>query len=1199
MYGYRNRKKIILKKIALVLLMIAPIIGIAFICNNVVARYSGSLKQDLTFIAYPNNAYNYYIYDNAGARTGAYDSANSITETFTVRATTQQTIYQIKLPVTEEGYYRLSFMVDFLKNGATSKDLACSTNSAKSIGCRVVHEEDYPFGKSSSILTLSSTDSVASTDGIRVTHSAKPLWQADDHYIWKTLAPSLAERVNLTYKVTSSDVDHGYVIWAWTFYGLVASTKYTITLTEIDSTKLDIIDSDKPYLDFTKMQYVNNTINPDSCSVYGYTRNAPGKGTYVTEASNDSLTMQVAPLYAAWNSSSDYKETNISNLAGEGYSGADGTAYENLIGLNIPLKNVEYDKNYKVTFDFSIARQGTTDTDTGALNEEDVLYDSSYSRFFWNLESDNVARTLHFQSYLHSGAVSGRQISTHTSGRGQIALKNATYSPHEVTRFDEFRQLTNGTSSNDFVYNSGTAINSLTNNPSGAKNIKFFNSVRHTEVNGQNELYWLTFYNTTFTFNISSTLNSSKNLNLDDLYWVWGIDAIRPGKWYRLKIENVRVEEVEQYGSNVNWNGIKVAGTQVTKFNYYNQETQTEETYLRGANGTGQNYQALQGTTRSNGTTTPGIPMASVNTYGPIYDASSDIVAVGAKDTSGKTVKGDNDYKVHIDGYCVVKGGVDRYVWSADYGETWHDMIIETPLGEADITTLAYAERRVDQAQRATIDTQKYYARYPSYFNDTLIDESVDADGYRLEAKDHTNDYVDFVKADGVNSVFTGFRMYADISQYAGVWDLDIIFAAVPKTNSKARCELLRITNLNVGTLYRSMIYDVASDIEVTTTYGTYGDSATPKNLNAIDDFTSSNTWADACYREPFKEMKGIAYGVGPSGAQGYALLTNPKSIKSITPLMTGMPIKSTIKIKGWNICAGGTEGYYWSVDEGLTWQPCQGSPATSTSTNTTLVNQAIWWMNNRTLTSEDVVNAIFSGDATALSIDLSAYEGKVVNVVVAAKPVSNAQYCPIAKINSVAVYGDRIFYTRPREITIGGISVSDITQFNSLKFNDASSGHISAQSYSIFEPYNVDLYATRKLTSYSVEVDNGDLVSINGFLMCKGGVKEYKYTVDGGKTWTSIWQRTYDSNGNIVKDFAGPNDGICKAGALISLDFDNSEYANSNFSTAHGATKTLDFNLNTSFTENTECPLLVVAVADDGNDSLIPIIHVDITVIV
>ena len=224
--------------------------------------------------------------------------------------------------------------------------------------------------------------------------------------------------------------------------------------------------------------------------------------------------------------------------------------------------------------------------------------------------------------------------------------------------------------------------------------------------------------------------------------------------------------------------------------------------------------------------------------------------------------------------------------------------------------------------------------------------------------------------------------MYADISQYANVWDLDVIFAAVPNTNANARCEILRITNLNQGTMYRAMIYDVSSDIQVTSEYGTYESSATPKNLNAMDDYTSANTWADACFNKPFNEMKGIAYGVGPSNAQGYALLTNPKCIKDMMPLISGIPVKSELRIKGWNICAGGTEGYYWSIDDGLTWQPCIGSPATSTAGNTTLSSQAIWWMNNRTLTSDDVVNAIFSGNSTALTIDLSKYEGKVVNVV-------------------------------------------------------------------------------------------------------------------------------------------------------------------------------------------------------------------------
>ena len=859
MYWYKNRKKLILKKIALVVLMLVPIIGIAFVCNNVVARYTGSLKQNLTFIAYPNNAYNYYIYDKNGGRTGSYNNANSITETFTTHQetssdlyATSKTIYQIKLPATEEGYYQLSFMVDFLKSGAADSDLITVTRAQRAVGCQVVHDKDYPFGKSTSRLTLTTVDDSEKTNGTQLEYSSKPLWQADDNYIWKTLAPSMAERVDLTYKVNADDVSKGYVIWAWELFGLTHNTQYTITLTEISIAEITELKTDDPHLDFTNTQYVNNTINQDGNSTYGYTRNAPAKGTYVTSATTNSMTMQVAPLYADWD-----KEGNA------GYIGSDGNQYENLIGLNIPIKNVEYDKSYKVSFDFSIARQGKEDVDASTLNINDVLYaggsDSQtageYRSLFWDFSDNNNQRTLHFQSYLHSGAVSGRTINAHNAAREQIELKNATFSPHEVTRFDEFKQLTGGSASSELYYSSATKINSLTTSNSTANNIKFFNAVRHSETNGQNLIHWYTFYNTTFTFNISSEHNQGKNLKLDDLYWVWGIDALYPGRWFRIKIDNVRMEEVEQYGSNVNKNGIRIAGTTVTDFNYYG-EGQTEETYLRGANGTGQNFQALQGTTLGNGVVSPGINMASINTYGPIYDAGEHIVAVGAYDTQGNSVRGTNDYKIYLDGYCVVKGGVDKYVWSADGGKTWYDMVIEIPLEDADINTLAYAERRVDQAQNPTYDTQPYHARNPSYYDETLITESIGVDGYRVDAKNGTNDYVDFLKTDASNAMFTGFRMYADISPYASSWDLDIIIAAVPKKNSKARCELIRLTNVNQGHSYRAMINDVVSDVEVIKNPGTYGGES--KYMNAIKGFKEgTTTWEQSTYKYAYSRMSG------------------------------------------------------------------------------------------------------------------------------------------------------------------------------------------------------------------------------------------------------------------------------------------------------------------------------------------------------
>ena len=1178
MYRYKNSKKIIFKKIVLIFLMMLPIVGIAFVCNNVVARYSGSLKQNLTFIAYPNNAYNFYIYDNSGGRTGAYNSASSITQDITIRSTPKETIYQIKLPASEEGYYQLSFMVDFLKNGSADTTLDMISTGLGTVGCKVVHEDQYPFGKTASTLTMTSTDSTVSTNGIRVSHASHPLWEADDNYMWKTLAPSLAERVDLTYKVTSDDVDNGYVIWAWEFLGLVAQTKYTITLTEIDIIQLDKLDSDRPHFNFTQTQYVNNTINASAYSAtYGYTRNAPAKGTYVTSATTDSMTMQVAPLYADWDTSSD-----------QGLIGGDDSQYENLVGLNIPLKNIEYDTSYKVSFDFSIARQGNVELDANALAADDVLYSSAYQNFFWTLSPSNNARTVHFQSYLHSGAVSGRAVDDHLNGRAQITLDDVRYPNHEVTRYDEFRQLTNGTSSNDFYFNSGITINSLTNSSTEANNIRFFNAVRHEETNGQNQIYWYTFYNTTFTFNISSTANASKNLNLDDLYWVWGIDSLYPGRWFRIKIDNARIEEVEQYGSNINRNGIRIAGARVSDFNYYNTSTQTEETYLRGANGTGQNYQALQGTTRRDGSKTPDIAMTSINTYGPIYDASDHVMAVGAYDSSGKSVRGINDYKIYLDGYCVVKGGVDKYVWSADGGKTWYDMVVETPLGEADIETLAYAERRVDQAQRATFDTKQYYARYPSYFDSTQIDESIGADGYRIDAKDNTNDYVDFVQSDAENSVFTGFRIYADISKYAQVWDLDVIFAAVPKTNSNARCELIRITNLNQGHSYRSLIQDISSDIQVASEYGIYGDSATTKYLNATYNYASgTTTWAQACYAQPFNKMRGIAYGVGATVAHGYSSLTNPKSIKAMMPLMSGVAIKGRVRIKGWNICDGGTEGYYWSIDNGITWNLCSGSALTSTTSDTNLSNQAKWWMNNKTLTSNDVINSLFLDDSSALTIDLSEYEGKVVNVIVAAKPIGNAQFCPVAKINSVAIQGDRIFYTRIAKVKIDGTEVLGIVGYDQLNMNTTI---LKDGSYSSFEPYNVDLFAARKITDYAVDVTSGTSISLDGFILCKGGVKNYQYTLDGGETWTAI------SMGDVTKgtQIANAAESILHAAALVDIDLDASAGVNGNFRSPEAS---LTFNLPT-FSESKKYDLLLVAVANDGNETMYPVLHMDINVI-
>ena len=1151
-------------------------IFLAFLTTN--SKYYKIANENLNLIAYSNKPYSYYLYDANGASTGYYGDANTVSQQFKVRATPAQTIYQIKIPVSEVGYYSLGFIVDFVKPGAgqSSSDLILNSQMTKAVGCQVVHS-----AQAQKALTLMSTSSSVEFSTSK-RHSAQALYSSDDRYQWKTLAPSLAEDVSLTFKATDSDVDTGFVLWSWEFTALAANTEYILNLTNINIEKIVELDSSNtdPYFNFAQTSYVNNVIYPNTSNTVssgssiaghptaGFTRHAAGKGTFVTNATANSLTMQVAPLYAAWDNDKDMPMV-----------GTDGTNYQNYVGINIPLKNIEYDTNYKVAFDFSIARQGTVETDASATAEADVLYDSNYDNFFHDFVSTNTNRTLTFQSYIHSGKVSGRLMDDHTStrGRSQITMANKSYPAHEVTRFDELRKYkATSTSYKDYQFNSKVAINNLGNEK--GSNANMHNAVRHTEVNGQNTIYWYTFFNSSFTFNISSSKNSG--LNLNDLYWVWAIDALYPSRYFRVKIENVRLEKVMQYGADIPMNGIKINGKQVTNFNKIGNETTPygPENFLRGSSGTGQNYQAL-----AYGT---GISMAAINTFDPIYDAGS--VAF--------TSDSANDYKIELDGYCVVDGGVEKYVWSPDLGKTWHDMVVQTPLTAVDKATMELAERKVDQSQIPfTVDGKSRGSQHDS----TRITESVDANGYHTQTNDTTKignytydfDHIDFEVADTINSDFSGFKLYADISAYKNVWDMEIIFAAVPVDHADMKCEILRITNVNPKHKYRSKVNQIKSDIVVVKDYTNYAPTLTnepdttteTKQLNAVNDGSTygNSYWPTASYVDPFTVFYGKNASGTTVGEAGYYYGSNPNSIDRTRTLFSGIPIKNKLTVDGWVISTGGTDSYWYSVDDGKNWkQVTEGTITDGSETNTTYINECSAWLNT-TVTAAYLVNGRFN-----LVIDLSEHTGKLINVIVASKPKWKDSLCPIAKVDNVSVCGDHLYYSRYNSVSFDDLTIaSDSTDHTLLKYNNLglTSGTVSPYSYSYYEPYNIDLWAAKKITTAPVPITNGGKIAIDGFVVGTGGIKEYRYSLDKGETWVKI---------DIGENFANPNLAIFKASKLVDWEFNVTSGSNGNFSSKHGQTRKLEFNIPSTFTTGEKVEIMVVAVSNDTTEALYPVMN-------
>ena len=1184
----------------------------------------------------PNSGYNDSEHNSAAtyqAKTGVYKNGKNILQPITVGIPSSDArtiagvtyyfgdsvVYQITIPVDEPGYYTLNFNVDFYLGNTQDPyqvDLVtghAANNATGGAADKYVHPENdyyednffsmsYQYCMGCEVLT--DTDSIKFGDNTPLrlanrisANDTKQGWQTekiyyadsatDSVYQWKTLTPSRAENVKLAFKATTQDVNNGYVVWAWDFSGIKGNHNYRLSLTDIDIEKTMEIDGSTknraktdpffmfPQTSFTNSQiYPNHTFNNGATSgtksfvrgsnVPGKTGYSDGRGTFITEATENSLGLRAEAVHAG-------VTPKVPDMK------SDNWYTDNPVSLQIPVKNVQFDKTYKVTFDFSIARQGNKTPDN-QTDKNVVLNNKDFGNLFKNAHSEELKPTNYydyadftqifrqtssetqFRAYLYStsdlGSI-GKTNNDHKENRKQITYAHKAYnsSDHSLVKYNDVTRL-NSTQSSvgfpNFPNYTTMDVNGTVNDTfcaevqsgtyggvvvDATKCRNWFNAVQHVEQNGQQGINWITFYNTTFAFNIDSVAHHKKDANgnllyldenkeettevtntpvydidLDNLYWVWQIDSLYYMGWYNIRIDNVRFEEVVQYGSELENNGVKIGLTQIGRaqmHNYgkdlqsINPDTGVFNNY-RGWNGTGQNCNPRGFDTDNY--------FAAGNIYAPIVDARQFAAAPG-----GGT--GANDYKIYLNGTTVCKGGITKYVYSVDGGKTWNDMTFSGV--DADASVLANAELGVESHVK----------------------------GQSSNAGGRTN-YVEFKGADRdhENADYRDFNLVADLTDYKNMPNLEIIIAAIPNNNQKAHCEILRIINYNSANMYISRLENITSDIMSTSaSTGTSTAITIPRTKMSITSLTSGNSDYWPMHYYPVSDRGVFANS---------STRSKPIRYNDLQATYSGIPVKTTLTVTGYIIVSGTIEQYAFSVDGGRTWEPITRSTkyhiteyssanniATGDLTPAPSVYEKLlfkWLTRNATLdeTYFKDRNGLFTGNGK-LSINLSKYEGQVVDVIVGAKPTgmyNNSYkteiYLPVAKIDNVAVYGNNgTFYTRVHKVVLDGRTnvningdptktavtavldhVADKSKMNGA--TDWGLGYSSEMGYTIFEPYNVSALNARQINNSVNSVKSGGRVTIDGYVFCKGGVKSYKFSLDGGKSWTPI----HDTGTNITE---------------------------------------------------------------------------------
>lgn len=1357
-----KKKQIFLKTIVAITLLSAMLVSLLLGMTN--AEYLKSLSKKFDIELKPDLMLEYYLLDadtitsayaNYNPERGKYKNAKSFQQKIIIGKANSvklentagadkidiflgdDVIYQIKIPVSETGYYTLNFTSEFLFADADEPTYRDSNKFVEddfftishqyAVGCEVINSENrgstvvFPTSKPAASSGLDMESRVFANNE----YYKMPYYVADSAFQWKTLCPSRAENVKLSFKVTEEDVTNGYVVWAWELTGLKGGREYNFICKSLSAEKimdLEGVSSSKPYFMLPSTRVTNNQVkiygqvHPDDTnedtvpdkspadngmdgtgyyerrgsSTPGITDYSAGRGTYVTEATSNSLGLRAETLGS-----------------GVLVDSTQNWYFDNPVSLMVPIKNVKYNTTYKVTFDMSVARQGTAgpnksitsynirnDTESivryvrngetvtsktgeAAKNwwdyaefqnifnrpDKDALYHSDYSA------PDNSDSNTVFYSYFHantsaidsttevqnvdyksnnktySKSFTASRLSTGdlksglTSG---ITYANKGYQNEPLVKYDEvldFYNFCNDTSKRNYPdLTTSTSVNDTYSidyfnnkevNADSTSMRNFFNAIQHTEINGQNAIRWITFYNTTFSFNIPESSNGS--VNLDELYWVWAIHALEYESFYNIRIDNLRIEEVVEYTSSIAQNGVTIGGSQIGTAHMDSRGVGTggEDNGVfnnyKGWNSTGQNFQARFHD--------PNKYMVNGNIYAPIIDAKKLPAAPGGGN-------GPNDYKIALSGWAVLKGGVQKYVWSADGGVTWHDMTFN---GSSDTSVISEAQKGINQTTKQQTDDV--------------------AGGFIYNV---------FTNEDAVNNNFSNGTLIADISPYKHQADIDIIIAAVPEANNNFRCEILKIMNYNSANFYVSSLTKVKSDITV-------GSKSTTLEYDDSDFSISSATTGNSdiynsgsCYAKYYPTF-------------GRGVFTNQTAMSSridYTNLQTtcsDIPVKKELNIVGGIVCNRGVYSYEFSVDGGKTWTPIKHRNAYYTDgtnafykdsegkyrykSDDTVYNgdkDSITYNSDFDLTYGDGAtetyekllykfitrstandhayfqgaNGDFDEGGTRLFIDLSAYEGQIVDVIVAAKPnfqyaginnITDAKtdiYLPIAKIDNVAVYGENgTFYSRIHTVYVDRDSASNRRKITPVNEDPIDKSYLNCSdnfaatnkggtavigdkfSYTIFEVNNVNPRHMRFYNNSLNEMMSGGKITIDGYVMCHGGVKQYKFSLDGGKQWTVINDAGIDitsSAGEMYANskksdstFALPDDGrkgdfCCTSPAT---DYAVGDYSDNDVYFQHA----LEFNL-PALPAGSERNLLVVAEGNidsdgDGEGNLYPVL--------
>ena len=175
----------------------------------------------------------------------------------------------------------------------------------------------------------------------------------------------------------------------------------------------------------------------------------------------------------------------------------------------------------------------------------------------------------------------------------------------------------------------------------------------------------------------------------------------------------------------------------------------------------------------------------------------------------------------------------------------------------------------------------------------------------------------------------------------------------------------------------------------------------------SIDTFTFETYFDIVISPDAIVKLSTLPYGSALDSANGVKQAINvgskeggPKEAISVS---VGADL--TLTLKGWCIVGGGVSKYVWSADGGLTWNDFGNQDSLARAPENYLgVAKALSSSKGYENAEASLQNSSFQG-TNGITIDLSAYAGKTVDIVVAAIPVEETDsLCLLYRFKDVAV---------------------------------------------------------------------------------------------------------------------------------------------------------------------------------------------------